>query len=482
MSKVTVRKSIINGKILCPPSKSYSHRAIVIATLSNRPIHLENVLLSRDTVATARCCNMLGKNITILSNNEKLTSIADYAISNGVGSLLMSGIGARDGYATPDNFLNADNSGTTIRLLTSVSSFVKNGFTILTGDNSLRKRPMKDLIRSLNQLGVECYSSKSDYSPPLIVKGGGMLGGETKISGKVSSQFISSLLLSSIYAKTKVTVKVLGNQVSKPYISSTISIMKKFGVDITNEIHGIKEDDSFSQHGLFSNNNQNNDFIRSDVKNESITESYYIPNGVDYLPVSSFKIPGDFSTASLLLSSAILTEGELDISGLDFTLPQGDTNIIDILKIMGANIKDNKSTGTIKITGTSNLEGGTFNLSDTPDLLPVVAILSLKCNSPVRITGITHARYKESDRVAIIASQLPKFGAIVEESRDSLFITPPKKIKNATIDSFDDHRLFMAFFIASMASDESTIEGSESVDVSYPKFLNDMKNLGATIN
>ena len=341
MSKVTVKKSIINGKILCPPSKSYSHRAIVIATLSNRPTHLENVLLSRDTVATARCCNMLGKNISILSNNEKLTSITDYAISNGIGSLLMSGIGARDGYDTPDDFLNADNSGTTIRLLTSVSSFVKNGFTILTGDNSLRKRPMKDLIDSLNQLGVECYSSKSDYSPPLIVKGGGILGGETNISGKVSSQFISSLLLSSIYAKTKVTVRVLGNQVSKPYISSTISIMKKFGVDITNEIHGYKSNliILYSRHGLISNNNQNNDFIQSDVKSESITESYYIPNEVDYLPVRSFKIPGDFSTASLLLSSAILTEGELDISGLDFTLPQGDTNIIDILKIMGVILK-----------------------------------------------------------------------------------------------------------------------------------------------
>ncbi len=482
MSKVTVKKSIINGKILCPPSKSYSHRAIVISTLSSQPTHLENVLFSRDTIATARCCKLLGKNITILSNNEKRTSNKDHAISNGVGNLQMSGTGARAGYATPDDVLNADNSGTTIRLLTSTCSLVKNGFTILTGDNSLRKRPMKDLIQSLNQLGVECYSSKSNYSPPLIVKGGGIKGGETKISGKVSSQFISSLLLSSIYAQSKVTVKVLGNQVSKPYIFSTISIMKKFGVDITNEIHDIKEENSLSQNGLIPDNNQNNNDIRSDIKSESITESYHIPNETDYSPVNSFKIPGDFSTAALLLSSAILTEGELDISGLDFTLPQGDANIIDILKTMGADIKDNESNGTIKITGTSNLEGGTFNLSDTPDLLPVIAILSLKCNGPMRITGISHARYKESDRVAIIASQLAKFGATVEESIDSLFINPPKKIRNATIDSFDDHRLFMAFFIASMASDESAIEGSESVDVSYPKFLNDMKNLGAIIN
>ncbi len=481
MSKVTVKKSIIVGNILCPPSKSYSHRAIVISTLSNQPTHLENVLLSRDTIATARCCRMLGKNITLLDNKE-VNMTKDNTISNGVGNLKISGNGAKSGYNTPDDILNADNSGTTIRLLTSASSFVRNGFTILTGDNSLRKRPMKDLIQSLNHLGVECYSSKSNFSPPVIVKGGGIKGGETKISGKVSSQFISSLLLSSIYAKTNVTVKVLGKQVSKPYISSTISTMKKFGVNITNDIHPIKEDKTVPHNKLISNNSQNNNHIQSDRKSDVITETYHIPNEIDYSSTSSFKVPGDFSTAALLLSSAILTEGELNISGLDFTLPQGDANIIDILKTMGANIKDSKSSGTIKITGTNTLEGGTFNLSDTPDLLPVIAILSLKCNSPMQITGISHARYKESDRVAIIASQLTKFGANVEEKTDSLFINPPKKIKNASINSFDDHRLFMAFFIASMASDESTIDGAESVDVSYPNFLNDMKNLGAIIN
>jgi 3-phosphoshikimate 1-carboxyvinyltransferase len=478
MVKVTVKKSKLTGKISCPPSKSYSHRAIVISTLSNGLSELENVLLSRDTIATINCCKMLGKTIeTIPSNDKEALSL------NNVGNIKISGNGGRLGFDPPDDVLNAENSGTTIRLLTSVSALVNTGFTILTGDKSLRKRPMGDLIDSLNQLGVKCFSSKSSNTPPLIVKGGGMYGGEAKINGQISSQFISSLLLSSIYAKTKVTLKVLGKQVSKPYILSTISIMKKFGVEIKNISYDLNNDQFISNSLLQKNNfyNRESPIISSpfdEKKNNIVTELYDIPYEKDYLP-TNFTIPGDFSTAALLLSSAILSEGELIVSNLDFTLPQGDANIVNILKEMGADIVENKINGTIKVVGNRLLKGGKFDLRDTPDLLPVLSILSLKCKNPVEITGISHARYKETDRVAIISSQLVKFGVEIKEEFDSIFIKPPNRIKNASINSFDDHRLFMAFFIASLASEESIIDGLESVDVSYPSFINEMKNLGA---
>ena len=147
------------------------------------------------------------------------------------------------GFKTPDDVLFADNSGTTIRLVTSMCSLVNGGYSILTGDKSLRKRPMGDLIKALNQLGVNCFSTNRNYSPPLVVKGGGMKGGTAQISGEISSQFISSILLSGIYSQTPITIQVLGNQVSKPYIDSTIFTMKKFGVKVET-----------SSNGLFSNN------------------------------------------------------------------------------------------------------------------------------------------------------------------------------------------------------------------------------------
>ena len=238
----------------------------------------------------------------------------------------------------------------------------------------------------------------------------------------------------------------------------------------------ISTSSSKSIHSNKAITNDNNNYNTNTV----VTEFYDISNDKDYIP-TSFKVPGDFSTAALLLSSAILSDGEVSIYNLDFSMPQGDSNIINILKKIGANITEDKSNGIVKITGTNSLVGGEFNLRDTPDLLPVLSILALKCKNPIKITGISHARYKETDRVANISSQLVKFGADVKEETDSLYIKPPIKIKNASLDSFNDHRLFMAFFIASLSTEESQIEGSESVDVSYPGFIDEMKRLGAKI-
>jgi len=489
MVNVTVKKSRLSGNISCPPSKSYSHRAIVISSLSNGVSNLENVLFSRDTIATINCCRMLGISIESSPTSDKFQSCNKGDLSlNNVGKLKILSNGGRFGFDTPDDILNAENSGTTIRLLTSVCSLVNNGYTILTGDKSLRKRPMGDLIKSLNQLGVDCFSSKISNTPPLIVKAGGIRGGETQINGQISSQFISSLLLSSIYAKTKVRIKILGNQVSKPYITSTISIMKKFGIEVKNEINIVNNEDYMhyslsrpTKNNIPLNIYPSNNIVDKCRQNNIVTEFYDISNDGDYLP-TNFKIPGDFSTAALLISSAILSDGELTIENLDFSLPQGDSNIVSIAKKMGADIIEDKSDGTIKVSGTGQLDGGKFNLKDTPDLLPVVSILSLKSKNSVKITGIAHARYKETDRVANIVTQLVKFGAEVKEELDSIVINPPKKIKNASINSFDDHRLFMAFFIASLATEESTVDGAESVDVSYPDFINEMKKLGARIN
>ncbi|MDQ4072929.1 MAG: 3-phosphoshikimate 1-carboxyvinyltransferase, partial [Thermoproteota archaeon] len=441
MVKVLVKRSKIMGDILCPPSKSYTHRAIVISSLAPGTTNLENVLFSRDTIATMNCCKMLGVEIDNTSHDLPLSyqnksflpddtpNFTEDGYPGKEASLCSSGklritsAGGRVGYKTPDNILDCQNSGTTIRLLTSVCSLVKDGYSVLTGDNSLIKRPMRDLLVSLNQLGVKCFSANVEDTPPLIVGGGGMKGGDISTSGTISSQFVSSLLLSSPYAQSPVRIRVLGKQVSKPYIISTISVMGRFGIEVTNEPVEFKE----------ANGERDGQ--------EFVTEVYDIPNQKNYLS-TNFKIPGDFSTAALLMSSAILTEGEITIHNLDFSMPQGDMEIINILKIMGASITQDPLKGTLKVVGTNALDGGLdLDLRGTPDLLPVVGIVALKCSKQTRITGIAHARYKETDRVSIIASELRRFGADVVEKHDSLTIKPPSRIKNATVNSFDDHRL-----------------------------------------
>ena len=426
MANVQVKRSQIDGVIRCPSSKSYTHRAIAIGSLTERQSIITNILLARDTLATLNACRSLGANI--IHKN---------------GTLWIAG---KRKFDAPESIINAENSGTTIRLLTVMSALVDKGFTVLTGDESLRKRPMQPLLDALQQLGVECYSSRMKGIPPLIVRGGGIKGGTTVVDGTVSSQFISALLISSICADKAVILKIKGAQVSAPYIDATLAIMKAFGVVI----------------------DQKSKYSEYLIKNNEYKQTI-------------FDIPADLSTAALLIAAGVLAGSRLTIKGVNFFFPQADSYIIDIVKAMGGKIKVDRNKDEVITQGASNLSGGSFDLTHSPDLLPVVSILALKSKKTVRIMGISHARLKETDRVSNIACELTKFGATVKEQRDEISISPPTLIKNASLEAYNDHRLFMAFTIASMLTEKSTVSGAESVDVSYPNFIQDLTNLGAHI-
>ena len=427
MVNVQIKRSKINGTIRCPSSKSYTHRAIAIASLVEAQSIITNILIARDTLATLTACRSLGANI--IHNNNTLR------------------IEGKRRFDPPDNIVNAENSGTTIRFLTVMSALVNKGYTVLTGDESLRKRPMQPMLDALQQLGVQCYSTKMNGTPPLIVRGGGIKGGTAVIDGSISSQFISALLIPCIYADTDVTLKVEGGQVSAPYIDATLAIMKAFGVTLK----------------------QRNKFLEYHICNDEYKSTF-------------FDIPADFSTAALIIAAGVLAGNRLTIQGINFSFPQADSYIIEIIKSMGGKIKVDRQKGEVIVQGSSNLSGGNFDLTNSPDLLPVVSILALKSTKTVRIMGIAHARLKETDRVSNIAIELAKFGANIKELKDEISITPPTVIKNASVEAYNDHRLFMAFTIASMLTEKSLVTGAESVDVSYPNFIQDMVNLGADIS
>jgi 3-phosphoshikimate 1-carboxyvinyltransferase len=427
MNTVVVQRSVLNGLINCPPSKSYTHRALVVSSLSEGESLLVNPLRSRDTNATINGCKALGVDI-----RDRIDKIA---------------VIGRSAFSPPDNVINVENSGTTLRFLTPMSALVHEGYTVLTGDESIRKRPMSPILLALRNLGVECYSTRFNGLAPLCIRGGGISGGNIRISGTISSQFLSGLLISGVYAKSELEIQVEGKQVSRPYLESTISTMKEFGIR---------------------------------VKRSKDYRFFTVGNGT--YRARSFKVPGDFSSAALLLSAGAMLADELIISGLDFSMPQGDLHIVDILKRMGSSIKVNRNQGEIKVSKSESFEGGEFDLSDTPDLLPVVAILSLNSRRPIRIIGISHARYKETDRVAIIGSELPKLGIDTKMEDDAIVFSNSGQLKSAYLESHNDHRLFMSFVIAAMMTDKSLVRGAESVDVSFPSFLTEMKKLGGKIS
>ena len=298
---------------------------------------------------------------------------------------------------------------------------------------------MQPILDSLETMGVKTESD--DGKPPVHINGK-IEGNEISIKGDISSQFISALMIVGPRLPDGLTINVEGELVSKPYVDLTIAIMKKFGVDVK---------------------------IEEEYKKYLITHQIYKP--------TTFSIPSDFSNLALLLAANVLLGDGLTIEINLGDMPQGDEAIVDILEKLGVNVT--LEDDIITTESPSLLKGGKFDLSDTPDLLPAIAILALKSEKPIELFNVKHARYKETDRIAILSRELKKIGVHVEEKEDGMILKKPEEVHPAELDSESDHRLFMALSIVGMFVGDCTVSDPDSVKVSYPEFISDLKSVGA---
>ena len=416
-----VEKSNIDGKITCPSNKSYTHRAIFMASLADGKSMIKNILKSGDTIATINACKNFGVEIKEEENN---------LIVDSPNELKLQG-----------DIINAENSGTTIRIAAAISTLADTKI-VLSGDQSLNKRPMQPLLKALESLGAKCSSSNG--TPPISILGK-IKGGKVKIPGDISSQFISALMIVAPKLENGMLLNIQGELVSKPYVDATIMAMKKFNVNVEAEIPYKK----------------------------------YIIHPQNYKS-TTFAVPSDFSSLALLLSAAVLLGENLSIQMTMGDMPQADEAIIDILEKMGVVVTLDKNV--IKIKSPKKLDGGKFDLNDSPDLVPAVAILALKTSKPIEIFNVKHARYKETDRIAILARELAKLGIKVVEKKDGLVLKNSKNLIGADLNSENDHRLFMAFCIAGMYVGNCSVSHPESVKISYPDFIQEMKRIGCKIS
>jgi len=414
-----IEKTKISGTLVCPPNKSYTHRAIFLASLADGKSVIKNVLYSRDTNATISACKSFGA--TIIQDNSNLTI-------NGIKEV-----------KSPSE-IDASNSGTTIRIAAAVAALGK-GKTILSGDESLRQRPMQPLLDALESIGAKCSSANG--KPPISITGK-VKGGEVTIPGNISSQFVSALMIMSPLTESGLILNIEEDLVSKPYLDATIASMKKFGVTVKT----VKP-----------------------YKNYIMSQQKYKP--------TAFTVPSDFSSLAMLLSTSILLGDNIIIKTTIDDLPQADKAIFNILKSLGVTVNVEKDNVTVQ--SQKPLNGGKFDLSNSPDLLPPLAILSLKSSKPIHIFNVKHARYKETDRIAILARELKKLGISVEEKEDGLILESTDKLYSVDLNSENDHRLFMAFCIAGMYVGNCTVSNPESIDVSYPNFISDLKRVGGKI-
>ena len=416
-----VQRSKLNGKITCPSNKSYTHRAIFLAALSDGKSIVKKILHSNDTIATISACRGFGVEVEEVENNVTIKNKIDETVQSSI--------------------INAENSGTTIRIAIAIAA-LSGGNTTLTGDDSLKKRPMQPILDALETMGVK---TESDEGRPPIHINGKIQGKEISINGDISSQFISALLIIAPRLPEGLIINVEGKLVSKPYVDLTIAIMKKFGVEVK---------------------------IEEEYKRYVVSHQIYKP--------TTFSIPSDFSNLALLLAANVLLGDGLDIEISLGDMPQGDEAIVDILEKLGVNVT--LEDDIITTESPISLKGGKFDLSDTPDLLPAIAILALKSEKPIEMFNVKHARYKETDRIAIISRELKKIGLNVEEKDDGMVIKKSSELIPAELNSENDHRLFMAFSIAGMFVGECTVSDPDAVKVSYPEFISDLVNVGAKIN
>jgi len=430
--KAIVQKSKLKGEIIAPPSKSYTHRAIAIASLAGKS-DIFYPLISEDTRATINAAKCLGAHIEHEEGSHKI------AIE-----------GVEGAPETPEDVINAENSGTTLRFFTAISALC-DGATVLTGDASLRTRPNTPLLKSLNDLGSEAFSTRGDGTPPIVVKGK-LKGGKTTMDASISSQFISALLISCPLIEKDSCIRA-NNLASVPYMQMTMEVLVQAGVEIP--ISCVDAD--------------GNDYV------------FDVEGGKSY-ELRKFTVPGDFSSSSYLLAAAALTDSEITVGNL-FPSAQGDSRIVELLGDMGADINWAKEKGLVTAKGVKGdgLRGVKVNMRANPDLVPTIAVLAAVADGTTEITDVAHLRYKETDRLRLVTEELRKLDARIEEKEDGLRIEG-KELKAAKVHSHGDHRLAMALTIAALCTrGETVIADAECAKVSYPTFFDDMYRLGADI-
>jgi 3-phosphoshikimate 1-carboxyvinyltransferase len=394
-----------------------THRNLITAALAKGKSTLEKPLVCDDSLATAEALKMLGASIT--EEGDRWTVEG--------GELHAS-----------ESSINCNQSGTTLRLMLGVCSLLDRGVTV-TGAPQLLRRPNKPLLEALRQLGVST-NSEGGY-PPVKVKGP-MNGGVAQIRGDVSSQFISSIILAAPYANSQVTVKVTTRLESKPYVQMTLDAMKGAGVRA--------------------------------VPNRDLTE-IQVPQG-KYSPVDT-RIEGDWSSAAFLLAAGVLS-GKVHVDNVDAGSNQADKEILHALGEMGAHIKIKGNRVTAE---RSHLNGLEIDLSDCPDIFPIISSLCAVAHGESRLIGLGRLKIKESDRLEAMAEGLEAMGAKIKVVDDTCTIEGGS-LRGATIDPHGDHRIAMSFAVLGLVAEgETTINDPDCVNKSYPGFWDDLAALGGNM-
>jgi 3-phosphoshikimate 1-carboxyvinyltransferase len=422
--RIKITPSPITGEVLAPPSKSYTHRALILASLAAGESLIENPLLADDTRYTIEACRALGADIAIESDG-----------------IAVKGTGGK--ISPRQETIFAGNSGSTIRMIAPLAASSQTKI-VLDGDERLRQRPMGDLLSALQGLGVHARSLNNNGCPPIEIQGGDFMANQVSLSGAVSSQPVSALLMAAPYTRKGLTIKINGGLRSKPYIDITLDAMRAFGVEVINRDY----------------------------------REFLIEGGQVY-QARRYRIEGDYSSAAYFLAAGAIGTNPVSVTNLKKDSVQGDRQLLSILEKIGTQVGYDK--GSVRVRRRGGLKGITIDMGDYPDLVPTLAVVAAYAEGKTELTNISHLKFKESDRLNDTATELNKMNISTEVGEDKMVIYGGKP-KGAELDSHNDHRLAMSLSIAALFADGSSIlNGAEAVTKSYPRFFDDLRKLRARV-
>lgn len=421
-----VKPGNISGTLSVPGSKSHTIRAVLIATMAEGKSFIRNPLPSRDCLSSMISARAFG------AVTEELPDL--WTVEGLAGKLQV-----------PEDVLDVGNSGTTLYFVAAMAALVE-GWTVLTGDHQIRKRPIAPLIEALTELGAEGFTTRKGVkSPPAVIRGP-IKAGTVHLEGNFS-QYVSAAMLVSPLLEGTTRIEI-ANAIERPYLDMTAGWMKQQGISF--------------------------DFDNENYKYFEITGPQ------EYKAVNS-AIPSDWESVAFPLVAAAITDSEITIENLDLSGSQGDDQIVDVLRSMNADITLNKEESSLTVKGGRKLKGITIDCSDIPDAVPILAVAGAFAEGTTKLTNVEMVRIKETDRVALMHQELEKMGVTAVETHDTLTIIGGK-VKGAAVDSHDDHRIAMALQVAGLGAEgETTVTDGECVAVSFPNFYEVMNSVGAGI-
>ncbi len=456
---ISASKKSLSGEIVVPGSKSHTIRALILATMADGVSRIKNPLPSADCLSTAAAVPLIGAEI-------------DLGLTEGVPGSEWIVHGAGKNIHLPSDIVDVGNSGT---LLYFISAIVANfeGTSVITGDASIKKRPVNHVADALVQLGAESYTTRPGVNGcPLIVRGK-IKPGTVRTSGEISSQYISGLMIAGILLDGTLNIE-LSNPKETPYLTMTQKWLEKAGVPVT----------------------ISDDFKHIQVKGP--------------VPIKAFDvtIPSDWEAVAFPLVAGIISDSEVVIKNIDGSGTQGDDAIVEILKSIGAEIDWNKENETITVRGgkktrdgigrlsTENLPGGELHvkISGFPDAICALAVAACFTEGTVVIEDAAVCRRKETDRLKVVTSELKKLGADIEEGEDFLKIfghspvlsdgskNPDFKLHGGYVESYDDHRMAMSLAVLGLGlpdGERVIVKDAECCSVSFPHFYDVMNCLNA---